>query len=94
MPLPVDFGRLQLLEVDTDITLCCQVLLHLANPTSVPHSGFDLETLRAFWIQRGEGMRVTFDVPLGGNPEGRDLELMASALCKSEASVSSLKVIF
>ena len=86
MPLTVDFGRLQLLEVDSDITLSCQVVLHLANPTSLPPSGLYPQALRNFWMRRGEGMCVTLEAPPGGHPQARNLEHMARILCNSEVS--------
>jgi hypothetical protein len=94
MPLTVDFGRLQMLEVDSDSTLCCQVMLHFANPAGVSPSGFDPKALRNFWIRRGEGLRVTLDVSHGGNPQPRNLEHMARILCNSEASMLSPRYIF
>jgi hypothetical protein len=87
MPVTVDLGRLQLLETDSNIFLSCNIVLCLENPSRLLPLGLDLQTLRTFWMRRGEGMCVTLEAP----PHHRQPHLghMARILCGSEVRMPS-----
>jgi hypothetical protein len=100
MSFTVDFGTLQLLELDSNITLCCHTVLNFAHPTNLLLSEAsswpdDPKMLKNFWIARGQGMSLTLEILPGMSLlDGRSLGDIAKFLCQSEVRIIWSPYIF